>query len=225
VFCRGRRRFNLARLNLTTFLIQFDDVANAAQAMKDLYGHTLGGMIKGGLRLSYSKNSLGQRSNPKPPPPSLSQASLLASGFTSPSSWGQRSPLSPTSASSNGFSFTAAYPAPSQGVFEVPHARRSNSFVNNETPLSPLAAPFSTSFPAPPGASVLSPRLQQMPIGADDTRQGKDGAFSPILPRASMAVPWKMSSMAELNYPPAADYNGSSTGLLQHSGRSMARSQ
>mgnify|MGYP006950205240 FL=1 len=193
--------------------------------MKDLYGHTLGGLIKGGLRLSYSKNSLGQRSNPKPPPPSLSQTSLLASGFTSPSSWGPRSPLSPNSASSNGFSFTPAYPTPSQGVFDVPQTRRSNSFVNNDTPLSPLAAPFSTSFPVPPGPNALSPRLQQMPIGVDDTRQGKDGAFSPILPRASMAVPWKMSSMAELNNPPNADFNGSSTGLSQHSGRTMARSQ
>ncbi|KAJ9097734.1 hypothetical protein QFC21_004772 [Naganishia friedmannii] len=208
--------------------VEFEDVPNATLAMKDLYGHTLGGMIKGGLRLSYSKNSLGQRTNPKQPPPSLSQASLLTSGYTSPSSWGPRSPLSPTSASSTGFSFTPAYPTPSQGVFEQPQTRRSNSFINGETPLSPLAAPFSTSFSAA-ASSVLpaSPRLQQMPIsiGMDETRQGKDGAFSPILPRAAVAVPWKMSSMNELGFTLYPESSASSSGVPQHTSRSLARSQ
>ncbi|KAJ9124195.1 hypothetical protein QFC22_000992 [Naganishia vaughanmartiniae] len=208
--------------------VEFEDVPTATLAMKDLYGHTLGGMIKGGLRLSYSKNSLGQRTNPKQPPPSLSQASLLTSGYTSPSAWGQRSPLSPTSASSTGFSFTPAYPTPSQGGFEQPLTRRSNSFVNGETPLSPLAAPFSTSFSATvPAILPISPRLQQMPVGVgmDDARQGKDGAFSPILPRAAVAVPWKMSSMDELGFTLYPESSTPSTSAPQHTNRSLARSQ
>lgn len=41
--------------------------------MQELYGHTLGGLVKGGIRLSYSKNPLGVRSNGQPalPPPEL----------------------------------------------------------------------------------------------------------------------------------------------------------
>lgn len=41
--------------------------------MQELYGHTLGGLVKGGIRLSYSKNPLGVRSNGQPalPTPEL----------------------------------------------------------------------------------------------------------------------------------------------------------
>ena len=41
---------------------QFDDVTFATKALNDLYGSTLGGLVKGGgIRLSYSKNPLGVR--------------------------------------------------------------------------------------------------------------------------------------------------------------------
>ncbi len=36
-------------------------MAFASQALKDLYGDTLDGLVKGGIRLSYSKNPLGVR--------------------------------------------------------------------------------------------------------------------------------------------------------------------
>jgi hypothetical protein len=42
--------------------MQFEDVNYAAKALNDLYGNTLGNLIKGGgIRLSYSKNPLGVR--------------------------------------------------------------------------------------------------------------------------------------------------------------------
>ncbi|CAL1700101.1 unnamed protein product [Somion occarium] len=42
--------------------VEFEDVAYATQALKELYGHTLDGLVKGGgIRLSYSKNPLGVR--------------------------------------------------------------------------------------------------------------------------------------------------------------------
>ena len=42
--------------------LQFEDVNYATKALNDLYGNTLGGLIKGGgIRLSYSKNPLGVR--------------------------------------------------------------------------------------------------------------------------------------------------------------------
>ncbi|KIM29540.1 hypothetical protein M408DRAFT_115266 [Serendipita vermifera MAFF 305830] len=38
----------------------FDDVPNASKALNDMYGNTLNGLVKGGgIRLSYSKNPLG----------------------------------------------------------------------------------------------------------------------------------------------------------------------
>lgn len=41
---------------------QFEDVGYATKTLNELYGNTLGGLIKGGgIRLSYSKNPLGVR--------------------------------------------------------------------------------------------------------------------------------------------------------------------
>ncbi|KAG6336495.1 hypothetical protein ID866_2609 [Astraeus odoratus] len=42
--------------------VEFEDVHYATKALNDLYGNTLGGLVKnGGIRLSYSKNPLGVR--------------------------------------------------------------------------------------------------------------------------------------------------------------------
>ncbi|KAH6914783.1 hypothetical protein BKA70DRAFT_1093223 [Coprinopsis sp. MPI-PUGE-AT-0042] len=41
--------------------VEFEDVPLAAKALNDLYGNTLNGLVKGGIRLSYSKNPLGVR--------------------------------------------------------------------------------------------------------------------------------------------------------------------
>ncbi|RXK37390.1 hypothetical protein M231_05377 [Tremella mesenterica] len=49
------------KINGPMCFVEFEDIPYAAQAIQELYGHTLGGLVKGGIRLSYSKNSLGQR--------------------------------------------------------------------------------------------------------------------------------------------------------------------
>ncbi|KAF9464814.1 hypothetical protein BDZ94DRAFT_1281733 [Collybia nuda] len=41
--------------------VEFDDVPFATRALNDLYGNNLKGLVKGGIRLSYSKNPLGVR--------------------------------------------------------------------------------------------------------------------------------------------------------------------
>jgi len=41
--------------------VEFDDVDYATKALHSLYGHTLNGLVKGGIRLSFSKNPLGVR--------------------------------------------------------------------------------------------------------------------------------------------------------------------
>lgn len=46
--------------------VEFEDVAAATQAMTSLYGTPLSCSTKGGIRLSYSKNPLGVRSNAAP---------------------------------------------------------------------------------------------------------------------------------------------------------------
>lgn len=55
--------------------VEFEDVSFATKALHELYGHPLHNSVKGGIRLSFSKNPLGVRSGQGmgpsgPPPPS-----------------------------------------------------------------------------------------------------------------------------------------------------------
>ena len=43
--------------------VEFEDVSFATKALHELYGHMLSNSIKGGIRLSFSKNPLGVRAN------------------------------------------------------------------------------------------------------------------------------------------------------------------
>lgn len=38
--------------------VEYESTDFATRALHELYGHTLGGLVKGGIRLSYSKNPL-----------------------------------------------------------------------------------------------------------------------------------------------------------------------
>jgi hypothetical protein len=54
--------------------VEFEDVSFATKALHELYGHPLHNSIKGGIRLSFSKNPLGVRSGPgisSPGPPNV----------------------------------------------------------------------------------------------------------------------------------------------------------
>ena len=42
--------------------VEFEDVSFATKALHELYGHPLHNSVKGGIRLSFSKNPLGVRS-------------------------------------------------------------------------------------------------------------------------------------------------------------------
>lgn len=44
--------------------VEFEDVGFATKALTELYGHNLSNSVKGGIRLSFSKNPLGVRSTP-----------------------------------------------------------------------------------------------------------------------------------------------------------------
>ncbi|GAA5827230.1 hypothetical protein JCM11251_001181 [Rhodosporidiobolus azoricus] len=65
--CPGFKRLQFrSKSNGPIVFVEFVDTAHATKAMQELYGHTLGGLVKGGIRLSYSKNPLGVRSNGLP---------------------------------------------------------------------------------------------------------------------------------------------------------------
>ncbi|KAK9414039.1 putative RRM domain-containing protein [Seiridium unicorne] len=55
--------------------VEFEDVSFATKALHDLHGQTLSNSVKGGIRLGFSKNSLGVRSGQKP---SHGGASIMA---------------------------------------------------------------------------------------------------------------------------------------------------
>ena len=61
--CRGYKRLCFrVKSNGPMCFVEFDDTTYATQALNDLYGHPLHNSVKGGIRLSYSKNPLGVRS-------------------------------------------------------------------------------------------------------------------------------------------------------------------
>ncbi|KAL5507916.1 hypothetical protein ACEPAH_5534 [Sanghuangporus vaninii] len=60
--CPGYRKLCFRqKSNGPMCFVEFEDVNYATRALSDLYGHTLNGLVKGGIRLSYSKNPLGVR--------------------------------------------------------------------------------------------------------------------------------------------------------------------
>jgi hypothetical protein len=60
--------------------VEFEDVQFATRALNDLYGNDLKGLVKGGIRLSYSKNPLGVRTPTSATSNSSLQQQLLQNG-------------------------------------------------------------------------------------------------------------------------------------------------
>jgi hypothetical protein len=63
--------------------VEFEDVSFATKALNELYGHPLHNSVKGGIRLSFSKNPLGVRTGQSTPlgPPSAITPSSTMQGF------------------------------------------------------------------------------------------------------------------------------------------------
>jgi hypothetical protein len=60
--CLGYKRLSFRqKANGPMCFVEFDDVYCASQALQELYGNPLSNSIKGGIRLSFSKNPLGVR--------------------------------------------------------------------------------------------------------------------------------------------------------------------
>jgi hypothetical protein len=72
--------------------VEFEDVSFATKALHELYGHLLHNSVKGGIRLSFSKNPLGVRSGqgpggpgPSGPPGAMQTMNGMANGVSVPS--------------------------------------------------------------------------------------------------------------------------------------------
>ncbi|CAG8788069.1 10820_t:CDS:1, partial [Cetraspora pellucida] len=62
--CPGYKRMCFrTKQNGPMCFVEFEDVHYATQAMNELYGNPLSNSVKGGIRLSFSKNPLGVRSS------------------------------------------------------------------------------------------------------------------------------------------------------------------
>ncbi|ORZ01284.1 hypothetical protein BCR43DRAFT_174148 [Syncephalastrum racemosum] len=62
--CPGYKRLSFrSKANGPMCFVEFEDVACASQALQELHGNMLSNSVKGGIRLSFSKNPLGVRQN------------------------------------------------------------------------------------------------------------------------------------------------------------------
>ncbi|KAG8678826.1 hypothetical protein FRC09_019509 [Ceratobasidium sp. 395] len=137
--------------------VEYEDVNYATKALNDMYGHTLNGLVKGGIRLSFSKNPLGVRtpslsSPPGVPPPSTFSAALAGISENRFSS-GARQLTSPISNYDMGSRLM----------------RQDSTELLSPTGLVSPTGP-SASFPASPPSRFFSPPLPQT-----------QGAFSPVI--------------------------------------------
>ncbi|WWC67413.1 uncharacterized protein I206_101321 [Kwoniella pini CBS 10737] len=177
--CPGFKRMSFRqKINGPMCFVEFEEVGFASQAIKELYGHNLGGLVKGGIRLSYSKNSLGQRGNAHPSSLNTSMfggiahtVALAGMSMNSPTAAAAHPiPISngqsiqgPTSAgSSSGYGLQLQQGLP-QGPGQQPPAsapipdfrRESNASSSQaqSTSLSPNAQPFNIALPNPTSPS------------------------------------------------------------------------
>lgn len=147
--------------------VEFEDVSFATKALNDLYGHPLHNSIKGGIRLSFSKNPLGVRNG-------------------QPGGMGSSSPMSPQGPllGVNGMgsiqSFSTAN-GPPPGLTPPPGL---NAMVTNGGSI-PIGSPVSGNMPGTFGAggltinTVRSPGVTMTTAGAaGNSWAGPGGPFS-----------------------------------------------
>ena len=137
--------------------VEFEDVSFATKALNELYGVQLHNSVKGGIRLSFSKNPLGVRAGQpgsnNPPTP------LSAAGPMSLNGYGAMSP--------NGFS-TAAGPPPGLTMppglsMQIPVSPHGVSGPMSPTMMSPQFLSQGSGFGAPMMHSMRGPPVSGPP--------------------------------------------------------------
>ena len=96
--------------------VEFEDVSFATKALNELYGHPLHNSVKGGIRLSFSKNPLGVRSgqvNGMGPNPAMNPHAMAPGyGMNPAASFSTVSGPPPGLGSPPGLMNSGGYPAP-----------------------------------------------------------------------------------------------------------------
>ncbi|KAG9128192.1 hypothetical protein FRC07_003742 [Ceratobasidium sp. 392] len=137
--------------------VEYEDVNYATRALNEMYGHTLNGLVKGGIRLSFSKNPLGVRtpslSSPSGVPPPATFSAALAGISEGRFSSGPRQLTSPTSSYDMGSRLMR---------------QDSTELLSPTGMLSPTGP--SSGFPGSPPSRFFSPPLPPT-----------QGAFSPVI--------------------------------------------
>ncbi|KAF3206232.1 cell cycle RNA binding protein whi3 [Orbilia oligospora] len=171
---RGYKRLCFrTKANGPMCFVEFEDVAYATRALTELYGRGLSNSVKGGIRLSFSKNPLGVRSNQNP-------ANLQSP--TTPAAGG--------GAGANGLFSTAMHAPPG-----LPHPGVTPAAVVRSNPMDaipPPLAPLSTAIPprdptyaaATPGGLAYRESMLASPISYNATTQSALG-FTPVTSSSS----------------------------------------
>lgn len=177
--CPGFKRLQFrSKSNGPIVFVEFVDTAHATRAMQELYGHTLGGLVKGGIRLSYSKNPLGVRSNgiasgnPSPMPlqhasmdgqqssPYLSSPYATTPGTTAAAAAGQFDPFDPHRRPPDPIYGETSYSSPGGAALGLARSPPTLSPLSQQPNVAssyntfPTAPPGSQASPAPSSASL-----------------------------------------------------------------------
>ncbi|KXT12204.1 hypothetical protein AC579_3437 [Pseudocercospora musae] len=138
--------------------VEFEDISFATKALHELYGHPLHNSVKGGIRLSFSKNPLGVRSNQingvGASTPMSPQA--MSPGYTGMANGANFSAVSgppPGLGTPPGLNNGAGYRAPHtgmDGMFSNPFSVPSQDFVSQVSPRN-----YSGGVPQPLGAGTF----------------------------------------------------------------------
>lgn len=171
------------KINGPMCFVEFEDIPYATQAMRELYGNTLNGLVKGGIRLSYSKNSLGQRGNSHQQAMNSSMFGGIAHGVAvaGMSNTPSGTPLAPGQQGS--YSLAASQPVP----IGPPSGNQGGSGGDRRggegpSSLSPTAQPFNAPLPT-------SPRAQRFYDPATLDRQNSSGSASGSANSQATAIP------------------------------------
>jgi hypothetical protein len=143
--------------------VEFEDVSFATKALHELYGHPLHNSVKGGIRLSFSKNPLGVRSGQAPSQPgagSMSGVSGIMAG------------------SANGFT-TANGPPP--GLAAPPGLNRMMHTGGPSLP-SGASTPYSSLSYQTPTSNVWNNPIYNGPLSAGGSPSGMASASSGVPP-------------------------------------------
>jgi len=187
--CQGFKRMSFRqKINGPMCFVEYEDVPFASQAIKDLYGHNLvrqspfsspnqltadqGGLVKGGIRLSYSKNSLGQRGSSHP---TGINSSILGGIAHTVALAGMSSPSTSNSVPGPGYGLQFQ-PGSGPNSQSAPiSVRRSGDGMS----LSPTAQPFNATLP-----TATSPRSRYFGSSPPNSSKDPQGGYHSYPPNS-----------------------------------------